>query len=74
MDTLKIKAILAAARHRSLSKAAEEFSYTPSAFSHMLAGFEEEISNNSSKYSRIPQRMSHSIREESNRRIDRITM
>ncbi|MBQ9779238.1 MAG: LysR family transcriptional regulator [Clostridia bacterium] len=43
MDTLKIKAILAAARHRSLSKAAEEFSYTPSAFSHMLAGFEEEL-------------------------------
>ncbi|MBE6630426.1 MAG: LysR family transcriptional regulator [Ruminococcaceae bacterium] len=43
METLKIKAVLAAARCGSLSRAAEEFSYTPSAFSHMLAGFEEDL-------------------------------
>lgn len=43
MDTQKIRAVLAAARLGSLSKAAEEFSYTPSAFSHMLSGFEEEL-------------------------------
>ena len=43
METFKIKAILAAVRHGSLSKAAEEFSYTPSAFSHMLGGFEKEL-------------------------------
>ena len=43
MDTFKIKAILAAVQHRSLSRAAEEFSYTPSAFSHMTAAFEKEL-------------------------------
>lgn len=43
MDTMKIKAVLAAAKHGSLSKAAEEFSYTPSALSHLLASFEGEI-------------------------------
>lgn len=43
MDTFKIKAIISAAQHKSLSKAAEEFSYTPSAFSHILSSFEEEI-------------------------------
>lgn len=43
MDTFKIKAILAAVQYRSLSRAAEEFSYTPSAFSHMTAAFEKEL-------------------------------
>lgn len=43
MDTFKIKAILKAAEYKSLSKAAEEFSYTPSAFSHMLSAFEKEL-------------------------------
>ena len=43
MDTMKIKAVLAAAKHGSLSKAAQDFSYTPSALSHLLACFEEEL-------------------------------
>lgn len=43
METFKIKAILSAVKHKSLSKAAEEFSYTPSAFSHLLNNFEDEL-------------------------------
>lgn len=43
MDTFKIKAIVAAVQHQSLSRAAEDFSYTPSAFSHMTAAFEKEL-------------------------------
>ena len=43
MDTMKIKAVLVAAKHGSLSKAAAEFSYTPSALSHLLASLEEEL-------------------------------
>ena len=43
MDTFKVKAIIAAVQHKSLSRAAEEFSYTPSAFSHMAAAFEKEL-------------------------------
>ena len=43
MDTLKIKIVLAAVKHGSLSRAAEEFSYTPSAFSHTLKSFEESL-------------------------------
>ena len=43
METFKIKAILAAAEYKSLSKAAEAYSYTPSAFSHMLSSFEREL-------------------------------
>ena len=43
METFKIRAILAAAQYKSLSRAAEEFSYTPSAFSHMTAAFEKEL-------------------------------
>ena len=43
MDTMKIRAVLAAAKHGSLSRAAQEFSYTPSALSHLLASFEEEL-------------------------------
>lgn len=43
MDTFKIKAVIAAAETGSLSQAAERFSYTPSAFSHMLSSFEDEL-------------------------------
>lgn len=43
MDTFKVKAIIASVQHKSLSRAAEEFSYTPSAFSHMMAAFEKEL-------------------------------
>ena len=43
METLKIKAILLAARYRSLSKAAEAFSYTPSALSHSVDALESEL-------------------------------
>lgn len=43
METFKIRAILAAAKYKSLSRAAEEFSYTPSAFSHMTSAFEKEL-------------------------------
>ena len=43
METFKIKAILAAVEYKSLSKAAEAYSYTPSAFSHMLSSFEKEL-------------------------------
>lgn len=43
METFKIKAILAAAQYKSMSRAAEEFSYTQSAFSHMTAAFEKEL-------------------------------
>ena len=43
MDTLKIKAVITAVEKGSLSRAAEQFSYTPSAFSHMLASFEDEL-------------------------------
>ncbi len=43
METFKVKAMLSAIKHKSLSKAAEEFSYTPSAFSHILTNFEQEL-------------------------------
>lgn len=43
MDTFKVKAILAAVRYGSLSKAAAAVSYTPSAFSHMLGSIEKEL-------------------------------
>lgn len=43
VDTFKIQAILAVIQHQSLSRAAEDFSYTPSAFSHMTAVFEKEL-------------------------------
>ena len=43
MDTLKIRAILSAVRQKSLSKAAEEISYTPSALSHMADSLEVEL-------------------------------
>lgn len=43
MDTLKIRALLSAVKHKSLSKAAEEISYTPSALSHMADSLETEL-------------------------------
>ncbi len=43
MDTLKIKAFMAVNKYGSFSKAAEEFSYTPSAFSHIADSLEEEL-------------------------------
>lgn len=43
MDTQKIKVILSAIKHKSLSKAAEEISYTPSAMSHIADSLEEEL-------------------------------
>lgn len=43
MDTHKIKVLLSASKYKSLSRAAEEFSYTPSALSHTLSAFEKEL-------------------------------
>ncbi len=43
MDTLKIKAVLLAVKSKSLSKAAEEFAYTPSAISHSVDSLENEL-------------------------------
>ena len=43
METMKIKAILSAAKYKSLSRAAQDFSYTPSALSHMADALEEEL-------------------------------
>lgn len=43
METQKIKAILSAAKHKSLSKAAGEVSYTPSAMSHIADAVEREL-------------------------------
>ena len=43
MDTLKIKTILSAVENKSLSKTAEELSYTPSALSHMADSLEKEL-------------------------------
>ena len=43
MDTLRIKALLLAVKYKSLSKAAEEFCYTPSALSHSVDSLEKEL-------------------------------
>ena len=43
METDKIKAILAAVKYKTLSRAASEFSYTPSALSHMADSLEDEL-------------------------------
>ena len=43
MDVEKIKALLLAVEKKSLSKAAEELSYTPSALSHIVDGIEQEL-------------------------------
>ena len=43
MDTKKIKAILLAVEKSSMAQAAAEFSYTPSALSHMADSFEKEL-------------------------------
>ncbi len=43
MDVEKIKALLLAVEKKSFSKAAEELSYTPSAFSHIVDSIESEL-------------------------------
>lgn len=43
MDTKKIKAILLAVEKSSMAQAAAEFSYTPSALSHMADSLEQEL-------------------------------
>ena len=43
MDTQKIKAILSAVEYKSLSKAADELSYTHSAMSHIADNIEKEL-------------------------------
>ncbi len=43
METFRIEAIIEAAETKSLSKAAQKFQYTPSAFSHLLKTFEKEF-------------------------------
>ena len=43
MDIKSIKTILSAVKHKSLSKAASELSYTPSALSHMADSLEAEL-------------------------------
>ncbi|MBE6602124.1 MAG: LysR family transcriptional regulator [Ruminococcaceae bacterium] len=43
MDTQKINVILSAVKQKSLSKAAEENSYTPSAMSHIADSLEKEL-------------------------------
>ena len=43
MDTAKVEVILRAVELGSLSKAAEEYLYTPSAVSHMVNSLEDEI-------------------------------
>ncbi len=43
MDALKAQAFLAVAKYKSFSKAAEEFNYSPSAFSHIADALEAEV-------------------------------
>lgn len=43
MDTNKIHAFLLIAKYKSFSKVAQEFSYTPSALSHMADALEKEL-------------------------------
>lgn len=43
MDTTKLRAFLEICNTGSFSKAAERFSYTPSAFSHMVDGLEKDF-------------------------------
>lgn len=43
MDTNKIKVFVTAVNYGSLSKAAEEFGYTPSAMSHIIDSIENEL-------------------------------
>ena len=43
MDTLKVKLFLLVSKHKSFSAVAEEFSYTPSAISHMADALETEV-------------------------------
>lgn len=43
MDTFKIKALMTAIKYKNFTKAAEEYSYTPSAFSHMAHSLNDEL-------------------------------
>lgn len=43
MDTLKIKLFLLVEKHKNFSEIAKEFSYTPSAISHMADALEDEL-------------------------------
>lgn len=43
MDSVKTKAFLLIAKHHNFSRAAEEFSYTPSALSHIADSLEQEL-------------------------------
>lgn len=43
MDTVKIRAFLLAEKYKSFSKVAKEFSYTPSALSHMADSLEKDF-------------------------------
>lgn len=43
MDTLKIKTFLLIEKYKNFSKVAEEFSYTPSAISHIADSLEDEL-------------------------------
>lgn len=43
MDTTKIRAFLLVEKYKSFSKVAKEFSYTPSALSHMADSLEKEL-------------------------------
>lgn len=43
MDVIKVRALVCSVENKSLSKAAEEFGYTPSAMSHMTDSLENEL-------------------------------
>ena len=43
MDTFKLRALMTAIKYKNFTKAAEEYSYTPSAFSHMAHSLNDEL-------------------------------
>ena len=43
MDTFKLRALMTAIKYKNFSRAAEEYSYTPSAFSHMAHSLNDEL-------------------------------
>ncbi len=43
MDTFKLRALMTAIKYKNFSKAAEEYAYTPSAFSHMAHSLNDEL-------------------------------
>ena len=43
MDTFKLRALMTAIKYKNFTKAAEEYSYTPSAFSHMAHSLNNEL-------------------------------